>query len=98
MSDRLKAIVAHVTIVGWVIALIINLVQSKTPLTIFYLRQMLGLLILSFIAGLLPSFIGNIVALLVFGLWIYSLVGAIKNERWELPLIGEYFQKWFNFI
>lgn len=98
MSDKIKAIIAHITIIGWVIALIINLTQGKTPLTVFYLRQVLGLIIISFIANLLPDLISFVISLLVFGLLIYSLVGAIKNERWELPFIGEYFQKWFNFI
>lgn len=98
MSDQVKAIVAHITIIGWVIALIMNITQGKTSLTTFYLRQLLGLIAIGLVAGFFPKLLGTIISIIILGLWIYSLLGAIKNERREVPWIGEYFQKWFDFI
>jgi uncharacterized membrane protein len=98
MSDKVKAIVAHITLIGWIIALIINLTQEKTPLTTFYLRQMLGLIAIGLVSSFFPNLVGTIISLLIIAAWVYSLIGAFKNERRELPWIGEYFQKWFDFI
>lgn len=98
MNDKVKAIVAHITIVGWLIALIINITQGKTPLTTFYLRQMLGLIAIILVSSFFPKLLGTIISLIVLGLWIYSLIGAVQNERREVPWIGGYFQKWFDFI
>lgn len=98
MSDKVKAIVAHITLIGWLIALVVNFTQGKTPLTTFYLRQLLGLIAIGLVAGFLPTFIGTVISLIIIAAWVYSLIGAIKEERRELPWVGEYFQKWFDFI
>ena len=98
MSDKVKAIVAHITLIGWLIALILNITQGKTPLTTFYLRQLLGLIAIGLVASFLPTFIGTVISLTVLAAWIYSVIGAVKEERRELPWVGEYFQKWFDFI
>jgi uncharacterized membrane protein len=98
MSDKVKAIVAHITLIGWLIALILSMTQGKTPLTTFYLRQLLGLIAIGLVSGFFPSLIGTIISLLVIAAWVYSLIGAVKEERRELPWVGEYFQKWFDFI
>ena len=45
MDDKTKSIVAHLTLIGWVIALILNQ-QDKGPNTSYYLRQNLGLMVL----------------------------------------------------
>lgn len=97
MSDKVKAIIAHITLIGWVIAIILNLSQ-KTPLTSFYLRQMMGILLMGLLLNLLPGTLGMILSILLIGLWIYSLLGAIAEEKRELPYIGTYFQQWFTFL
>ena len=98
MSDKVKAIVAHITLIGWLIALVVNATQGKTPLTTFYLRQMLGLIAIGLVSSFFPQLIGTLISLLIIAAWVYSLIGAIKNEYRELPWVGEYFQKWFDFI
>ncbi len=98
MSDKVKAIVAHITIIGWLIALIVNITQGKTPLTTFYLRQLLGLIAIGFVAGFFPQLIGAVISLLIIAALVYSVIGAVKEERRELPWVGAYFQKWFDFI
>jgi uncharacterized membrane protein len=94
MDGRTKAIVAHITIVGWIIALIINS-NDKDEFASFYIRQLLGLYLAGFILSIIPG-IGWIVALVVFVFWVLSLLGAIQNEIKETPLIGNYFQEWFR--
>jgi uncharacterized membrane protein len=54
--------------------------------------SLLGL-VLSWIPGL------NVFAgILVLILWIVSLVQTLSDEKWVIPVIGEYFQDWFKAI
>lgn len=100
-NGKTTAIVAHITLIGWIVALIMNN-DNKKPLASFYLRQMLGLLIMA-LAGsvvtmipLLGWIVGPVLSIGAFVLWIISLINA-ANERMEpIPLVGEYFQDWFR--
>lgn len=108
MNDKVKAIIAHITIIGWVIALLMHLSSKKSApavtnafggtLNQFYLRQVLGVFILSFVNMLPLGILNIIIALALFAAWLYSLVMAIQEKREPLPLVGSYFQKWFDFI
>ena len=94
MTPQVKSIIAHVTLIGWIVALIVNS-NDKDELTNFYLRQVLGL----YLIGIIGSFIQGIrliVGLVVFILWLMSLVGAVKKQPDESPYIGRYFQEWFR--
>jgi uncharacterized membrane protein len=94
MDGKTKAIVAHITWVGWLIALIINSSQ-KDEITSFYIRQLLGIYLFSLVITFIP--LVNIVGwILAFIFWILSLVGAINGEMKETPVIGRYFQDWFK--
>ncbi|MGN7515616.1 MAG: YtxH domain-containing protein [Allomuricauda sp.] len=93
-SGKTVAIVAHLTLIGWVIALIMNS-SNKTELGSFYVRQTLGIGLLGLVLGLIPviNFIAWIFPLI---LWIVSLVGAINGNKKPVFLVGEYFQSWFK--
>lgn len=94
MDGKTKAIVAHITLIGWIIALVVNS-QEKDEFASFYIRQMLGLILLSIVVSWIP--IVNIVGwVVVFVLWILSLVGAASGEEKLTPFVGEYFQQWFK--
>ena len=94
MDGKTKAIVAHITWVGWLIALIINSSQ-KDEITSFYIRQLLGIYLFSLVITFIP--LVNIVGwILAFIFWILSLIGAINGEMKETPVIGKYFQDWFK--
>lgn len=99
MTDKVKAVIAHITLFGWIIAMVLYFMGEKTKLTQFYLRQMLGILLIGFVINLItfPP-IAVILSLTMIGLWVYSLIGAAKEEEWPLPYIGQYFQQWFTFI
>ncbi len=94
MDDKTKAIVAHITLIGWIIALVIN-VQEKEEFASFYIRQLLGLYLTGLVFSFIP-YIGWIISIVVFILWILSLVAAIQGEKQETPIVGAYFQEWFS--
>lgn len=101
MDDKTKSIVAHFTIIGWVIALVMNQ-TDKGPNTSYYLRQMLGLTVLALLGWLLGMtpvpFLSTIVSVIVLILWVLSLISALSGEQKPLPVVGEMFQQWFKGI
>jgi uncharacterized membrane protein len=94
MDGRTKAIIAHITIVGWIIALILNN-NDKDDFARFYIRQMLGLYLTGIVLSLIPR-IGLILSVVLFVFWIMSLIAAIQGERKETPVLGKYYQDWFR--
>lgn len=94
MSPQAKSIVAHITLIGWIIALIVNN-NEKDELTNFYLRQVLGLYLLGIVGSFIPG-IRFVIGVVVLIFWIMSLIGAIQQQKQETPLLGTYFQQWFK--
>lgn len=103
-EDRTVAILAYITIIGFVIAIVMHN-SKKTALGAFHLRQVLGLfvtgvafgicaIILAFIPilGWLAIFLGwlGLVALLIMG-----LIGAATGQLKPVPVLGQHYQKWF---
>jgi uncharacterized membrane protein len=95
MDDKTKSIVAHITLIGWIIALVMNQ-SDKGPNTSFYLRQNLGLYILAIVGSILGMLIlpviSTIVGVCVLILWILSLLGALSGEQKTTPVVGDMFQ------
>ena len=100
MDPKTRGIVAYITLIGWVIALVTN--NPKDEQTSYHLRQMLGIMILGFagsIAGVIPILgliIVPIVMIASFILWVIGLISAIEGSRKPVPFVGEYFQDWFK--
>lgn len=105
-AGKNRAIIAHITLIGWIIALVQNNENNKSEFASFYIRQMLGLLILSvavWIAGMIFMFIpvlGFILYIVLWlglvGLWVMSLIGATNGKKEPTIFIGQYFQMWFK--
>jgi len=91
------AIIGHITLIGWIVALIMNSGNKKSEYASFYLRQMLGIMILFFVVGIIPvvQAIGWILPLV---LWVMSLIGALSGNKKEVFLLGKQFQNWFKSI
>ena len=88
------AIIAHITLIGWIIAIVMNS-SNKTELGSFYIRQMLGIILLAIVLGFIP--IINLFAwILPLIMWIMSLVGSLSGEKKPVFLLGEQFQEWFK--
>jgi uncharacterized membrane protein len=96
MDGKTKAIVAHITLIGWIIALVLN-GQEKDEYAAFYIRQMLGLIIISVVGSFIP-FVNFVLWIAVLVFWIMSLISAANGEMKPLPLLGEQFQQWFKGI
>lgn len=88
------AIIAHLTLIGWLIALVINS-GNKTELGSFYIRQILGIMILAIITGWVP-FINFIALPILFVAWLISLVNAFNGSTKPSFLLGTQFQEWFK--
>ncbi len=99
MDDKTKSIVAHLTLIGWVIALVMNQ-SDKGENTSFYLRQNLGLTIIAILGSVVGMItlpiISTIVSIAVLVLWVRSLLGALSGEKKPSPVVGDMFQQWFK--
>lgn len=91
------AIVSYITIIGWVVALIMNQ-NIKDKFASFHIRQSLLIVIISAIIGALRNiqFITWILGTILFVFWIMGLIYAINGQEKEVPLIGAYAQQWFK--
>ncbi len=79
MNSQVKAILTHVTLIGWIIILIINS-NEKDELTSFYLRQTLGIYLILLIGTIIPA-LGIIIGIIGFILWVISLVGQFNKTK-----------------
>lgn len=99
MNGKAKAILAHITLIGWIIALILNM-QNRDSFASYYIRQYLGIMILGFAGNILlmtlHSALAMIWGLIILVAWLISLVGACTDKKNELPFVGKYFQEWFK--
>jgi len=101
MDEKSKAIISHITFVGWIIALVINS-GKKEEYTSFYIRQNLGLM-LAFVAcsiifpvPFLGWVIGGVGYAVLFIFWLMSLIWSISDEMKPVPWLGKQFQEWFK--
>lgn len=101
-EGKTAAITSYMLIVGVLIAISMNS-ESKNPFASFHIRQALGLTVTFLSLGLIVSNFDNLMisaAMWVFVsvLWTYGFITAIKGETKPLPLLGNWFQKVFQFI
>ncbi len=94
-DDKTIAIIAHLWFIGWIIAIIMNN-NKKTEFGSFYIRQTLGIFLIS-ILSFIPI-LGFIIALVCFALWIMSFVGALGGKTKPVFGLGDQFQEWFKSI
>ena len=100
-EDKTVAIVAYLTLLGFLVAVIIHS-NKKTKLGAYHLRQMLGFMLscaAMYIALFVP-FLGcllvPVVGLFLLVCWIMGLVAAINGEMKPMPLVGPLYQNWFG--
>lgn len=102
-QGKTVAIVAYITIIGLIAALVMNNNQPSS-LGRFHIRQSIGITVLGLAIGLLTyipgiggmiSTVGGIVLLLAL---IFGLFGAIKAEEKGIPVVGGFFQSWFSMV
>jgi uncharacterized membrane protein len=89
------AIISHLWLIGWIIALVMNNGDKKSEYGSFYIRQMLGLGICSLLLGFIPV-VGWLIFLIFAVLWLMSFIGSFSGEKKLTPILGEYFQDWIK--
>ncbi|MFV0539985.1 MAG: YtxH domain-containing protein [Aestuariibaculum sp.] len=87
------AIIAHLTWVGWIVGLVMNN-SNKTEIGSFYVRQMLGFLLLGFLIPV--PFLGWALGLVLLVAWIMSFLSALQGQMKPSFLLGKQFQEWFK--
>ncbi len=106
-EDRTVAILTYVTIIGFIIAIVMHS-SKKTALGAYHLRQGLGLFVTGLVIwlpGIIISLIPVVNLLMVvfwplvflalFALWLMGLIVAVNGQQKPMPVVGEYYQKWF---
>ena len=108
-EDRTVAILAYLTLIGFIVAVIMH-GNQKTALGAYHLRQCLGLFVTAVVFGLalmmlgIIPLIGAIIGFLAMPaaglcfvvLWVMGLMAAANGQQKPMPVIGEQFQKWFG--
>lgn len=101
-NGKTVAIIAYITLIGWIIALVMNN-GNKTALGTFHVRQALGIMCVGVALAIIAGVIGLgmfswIINLAILILWILGLVSAVQGEMKPVPVLGEKFQEWFKGI
>jgi uncharacterized membrane protein len=101
MDAKTKAIISHLFVIGWIIAVIVNM-SKKEEYASYYIKQNLGIIILGIalrVLNVIPVF-GPVLlvigGLLLFIFWLLSLLWSIQGDMKPIPLLGDKFQDWFK--
>ncbi|HWL16094.1 MAG TPA: DUF4870 domain-containing protein [Opitutus sp.] len=103
-EDKTVAIVSYLTLIGFIVAVVLH-GNKKTKLGAYHLRQSLGLMITFiglWIVNMILAFIPVIGWILIpivwlgmFVLWLIGLINAAGGKMKPVPVLGDYYQKWF---
>ena len=102
-KGKTAAITSYILIIGVFIAMSMNTGEDKNSFASFHIRQALGLSITFISLGLIISNFDSAmisISMWVFLsiLWTYGIFIAINGQTKPVPLLGEFFQKWFKSI
>ncbi len=107
IPGKTPAIIAYITIFGTILALFLNS-ETKSKFANFHIRQALGINLTLILFGVLVNgfgeyfsetmnfMIGGAFYLSYFILWIYGFIGAVSGKKTLLPIVGNFFQKFFQ--
>ena len=101
-EGKTAAITSYILFVGVLIAMSMNS-ESKNSFASFHIRQALGISVTFISLGLIISNFDSLLIsapmwIFVFVLWSYGMFSAINGTTKPMPLLGNYFQKWFKSI
>lgn len=102
-SGKNIAIIAYITLIGLIIAFVMNN-DKKDAFASYHIRQSLGLMCAGIALSIFSPipFLGWAVAvfgsLFILVLWVIGLLNAVNGKQAPVPVLGEYFEKWFASI
>jgi len=100
-EDKNIAIIAYITVIGLIIAFIMNN-DKKAVFPTYHIKQSLGIALTGlalFVVGMIPvlgwivSFLGSLGLLY---LWVMGLINAINEKQKPVPWLGEKYEEWFK--
>ena len=99
-EGKTAAITSYILFVGVLIAMSMNS-ESKNSFASFHIRQALGISLTFISLGLIISNFDSLMIsapmwISVSVLWSYGIFSAINGTTKPIPLLGNYFQKWFK--
>lgn len=108
MSNKTMAMVAYITIIGWVIAYLqYKKSTDRSPLVNYHLGQSIGLVILSIVLsivmGILVAIIPGLyilsyaVSIITLVLLLMGIIAANNEVMKPLPIVGKLFEGKFDF-
>ncbi len=107
MSNKTLAMLAYVTIFGWLIAFLVKR-QETDAFRRYHLKQGFGLFLTGLILNLGASmlmqvsssfnFTGNLAGLSILILSVIGIITASRMQEKPLPIIGGLFENSFNFL
>ena len=101
-EGKTLAVVSYITIIGTLIAFILNQ-NKRNTFTAYHIRQAIGV----FLTGLIVSFLQKyshfdwvnvVLGFGVFLLWAFGIIAAIQGKEKPVPVLGEKFEEWFHNI
>ena len=100
MDENIEGALCY--ILTWVTGLVFLLLEKDNDFVRFHARQsiltFLPLTVLGFIIGWIPFigwFIGGLIWLLTFILWLVLMIKAYQGERFKLPIVGDIAERGF---
>ena len=101
-EGKTAAITSYILFIGVLIAMSMNS-ESKNSFASFHIRQALGISLTFISLGLIISNFDSLMIsapmwISVSILWSYGIFSAINGTTKPIPLLGNYFQKWFKSI
>jgi len=96
MDQKTTGIIAYLTWIGLIIALVLN--KDKSEYVRFHMRQSLGLFLMFTLSSILcvMPLLGAIIWVGILVFWVIAFVGAINGEMKPIPVLGDKFQEWFK--
>jgi hypothetical protein len=100
-QEKTYALLAYLTFIGLIAAYFLN-GNKKYPFVNYHIKNMFGLVILLFISQTLQTLtdprLGEFLWILSFALWTFSIASILFNRKTAIPILSNYFQKWFSFL
>lgn len=101
-AGKTAAVISYILLIGFPIAFSMNS-ETKNPYASFHIRQGLGLTLTFISLGLIISNFESI--MIAAPMWIcvtilmfFGIFNAISGNTTPIPLVGKWFQKWFQNI
>ena len=98
LADNMAGALAYITIIPAILFLVLA-DYNRRPFVRFHAFQCIGLAVCAFALGLLMIIpilgwiVGIVGDLVLFVCWIMCIVKAYGGEKWKVPVIGNYAEK-----